>query len=196
MATLPITVTDGPAIDALAQLAQRSDDLTPFFTEWGAALVTSTVRRFDSQTDPDGLPWAPLALSTLKRKKGRGKILQLSGILRQSITYRASRTMLEVGTPMIYGRTHQFGARIERHAQTVVGGFRKWRDVTVTRDDGSTYTAKRFAGPAHKRISMMARMEIGAGTIEVPARPFLGLSEADQRRGARIVGRYLLGAEA
>jgi phage gpG-like protein len=190
-----VIIDDRDVTALLTRVALRADDLEPFFALWGPSLVGDAQRRFDTGTDPDGRSWIPLALSTRKRKtkKGRTRTLVWDGHLRTSITFRASRTMLEVGTPMSYGPTHQFGARIERHAQTKVGSYRRWRDVTVKRADGTAYTAKRFAGAAHKRISMMARTEIGAGVINIPARPFLGLSAQGLAAGRRLAERHFAG---
>lgn len=188
-----ILIDDTKVARVLTAMAAKADNLEPMFDEWGHALVTDTLGRFATETDPDGRPWAPLAISTKARKakKGRTRILYFDGFLRESITHRANRTELQVGTPMAYGATHQFGAVIERHAHTKVGSYRRWRDVTVGRDDGSTYTAKRFAKASHKKISMMARTVIGAGTTTIPARPFLGLSVAGLDAGQRIARRYV-----
>lgn len=200
MATALIEVNAGRAIHAVARLAAAADDLEPFFGELGPALVGSTQRRMDAGVDPDGLPWAKLALSTAKRKAkaGRTKMLQWDGFLRNSLTHRATRTSLEWGTPMAYGPAHQFGAHIERFAQSPLvngaGTYRRWRDVTVEREDGTSYTAKRFAGNAHKRIAMMARTVIGAADYQLPARPFIGFSAEDEATTLRKADLYLAGA--
>lgn len=193
MSTVNITIDDAEVLTVIARVAQRADDLTPFFTEWGTFLVTSTQRRFHAQVDPTGMPWTPLAPSTLKRKakRARTRILHDQGHLRQSLTFLATRTELQVGTNMPYGPTHQFGAIIHRYAHTRTDRFIRFRDVEATRKDGSTYTAKRFAKDAHRKISAMARMKIGEATITIPARPFLGLSVQDVAAGRRIATRYL-----
>ena len=49
-----------------------------------------------------------------KRMLGRGKILLDTGHLRGSITYKASRTGVRVGTNVVYGRIHQLGGKAGR----------------------------------------------------------------------------------
>lgn len=47
-------------------------DLPDLTKQIGALLLRRNLERFDAQVDPDGSPWAPLADSTLRRKKGAG----------------------------------------------------------------------------------------------------------------------------
>lgn len=189
-----IIVDDKDVTALLVKVALRADDLEPFFSLWGPSLVTDTQRRFATGTDPDGRPWAPLALSTKKRKAKKGRTLTLVwyGHLRTSITFRASRTMLEVGTPMSYGPTHQDGAAITRYAH---GRTIRFRDVKVRRADGSTSTRKQFARDAHKRITAMARVEVGEHQINIPARRFLGLSAQGRNAGRRLAERHFSGED-
>jgi len=122
--------------DALRHLEAATGDLEPLFDDVGAALVTSTRERFQDQVGPDGRRWAPLSADTVlsrlggasraytkdmrfragaKRKLAGGmKILIRRGHLRNSITHRASRAGVEVGTAMPYGAIHQFGGQAGR----------------------------------------------------------------------------------
>lgn len=69
-------------------------------------LVTSTVRRFERETGPDGMPWQP---SQRALAEG-GQTLTDKGLLRGSITHVARRDGVDVGTNVIYGAIHQFGS--------------------------------------------------------------------------------------
>ncbi len=109
-ASLNITIDDRELRALLQRLQARLSDLTPVFRDMGEHLLNSTRARFQSQTDPSGLPWAPLSPTYQARKrKNKGKILTLEGRLRGLLNYQVSQDALRVGTPLIYGATHQFG---------------------------------------------------------------------------------------
>lgn len=93
---------------ALQQL-QRPSDL---MQSLGATLEGRIERRFDTKTDPDGMPWAPLAESTRERydaedtaTKGaragqvvrRGTLLERTGQMRNSLAVNAGDDWVEVG---------------------------------------------------------------------------------------------------
>ena len=149
----------------LRRAGERLSDPTPLLTDIGAALVNSTRERFDTQSGPDGRRWAPHSADTvisrlggtkrvytkrMRFRKGaqsrmdRLRILFQEGHLRNSITFRASRTGVEVGTNLIYGAIHQNGGK---------------------------------AGRGKK--------------IFIPARPYLGLSSADETMIEGLAQAYL-----
>ena len=92
----------------LAELLERSGDLSPLMDRIGQALESSTVQRFEDEEAPDGSRWEP----SLRAKETGGKTLTLSARLKQSITHRASATQVEIGTNVIYAGVHQGGATI------------------------------------------------------------------------------------
>lgn len=123
-----------PEIQAvLRELTGALNDLTPAFRDIGETLLNSTRERFNTSTDPSGRKWAPLKPSTLAararaaggsikggKNKGRygkraalafatAKPLIFKGNLMGLLNYRADKTSVRVGTPLIYGATHQFG---------------------------------------------------------------------------------------
>ena len=111
-ANLPIDITvDDRELRTLLQALQaRLGDLTPAFRDMGEHLLNSTRARFRAQTAPDGSPWAALSPGyRAAKKKNKDKILTLQGRLRGLLTYQASQDALRIGTPLIYGATHQFG---------------------------------------------------------------------------------------
>lgn len=149
----------------LRQIGDRVADPKPLLNDIGAALQQSTRERFDTMTDPTGKKWPRLALATeIGRAGGRKRvftkkggfrkgavarmdnlrILFRQGHLRNSITFRASRTGVEIGTNLAYGALHQFGGQ---------------------------------AGRGRK--------------ITVPARPYLGLSAADEDKIEGLAQDYL-----
>jgi phage virion morphogenesis protein len=109
-AFLEIHIDDAQLRDGLQQLQARLSDLTPVFQDIGEALLNSTRARFSRQTAPDGSPWAALSPGyQAHKKKNANLILTLNGYLRGTLNYQADKASLRVGTPLIYGATHQFG---------------------------------------------------------------------------------------
>ena len=95
---------------AFESLQAKLADLTPFFRDIGEALLNSTRERFRTQTAPDGTPWAALSPGYRARKKKHADlILTLNGYLRGTLNYRVGPREVRIGTPLIYGATHQFG---------------------------------------------------------------------------------------
>lgn len=160
----------GPAQAALAELARRTDDMSPAMREIGSALLSDFQDNFEGQHDPEGKPWRPLSEMTVigriggvkktytkkmrftaraKRLMGDLKMLQASHRLELSLTYQASKDAVEAGTNVVYAAIHNFGGE---------------------------------AGRGHK--------------IKIPARQFIGLNSSAPDRILGIVNRYLAGALA
>ncbi len=105
----------------------------------GLILYRESMRCFKEQRAPDGTPWAPLSpmtiwkraykrlgsyRNTLKRKKllhtskykkftTSMKILQDTGRLRGSISFRAEGAAAVIGSGLRYARVHQLGGKTE-----------------------------------------------------------------------------------
>ena len=85
-------------------------DMTPVMKDIGRALKTGTQLRFRSQSAPEGTPWKP----SLRAITEGGKTLRLTGRLRNSITFVASKDAVEIGTNVVYSAIHQFGGAAGR----------------------------------------------------------------------------------
>lgn len=166
---------------ALREAMQRAADPRPMFDTIGASLVTSTVRRFETGTAPDSSVWPP----SIRALAEGGKTLVDSARLMRSITFVASSRGVEVGTNVVYAAIHQFGGVIRQAARSAVLHFRRMRS-------GAT----RFSKPG--KASFAQKRTIGARTITMPARPFLGLDDADRLAIEGIAGNWLkpAGSEA
>lgn len=109
-AFLEIHIDDAQLRNGLQQLQAKLGDLRPVFQDLGEALLNSTRARFSSQTAPDGTRWATLSPGyQAHKKKNANLILTLNGYLRGTLNYQAGKDTLRIGTPLIYGATHQFG---------------------------------------------------------------------------------------
>ncbi len=117
-------------------LQTRLTDLTPVFQDIGEAMLNVTRKRFEDSVAPDGSAWAPLSEATLigRARRASGghltdrrynkeqrwtksaamayafaKPLIDRGHLMGTLNYQATAREVRIGTPLIYGATHQFG---------------------------------------------------------------------------------------
>ena len=181
---------DDAATKALAEIAQRLGKSRGLMDAIGQQLVSSTLRRFQTQTGPDGKKWLPLAKATLKKRGANAKALQASGRLRQSITFRSTSGAVEIGSNLIYAALMHNGGTVDHYP---LGRTLRLRQVTIERKDGTTAKVNRFAKAKHKNAEER-RVEVGAYQITVPGRPYLGLSDSDRRSIARLAHDYVMGA--
>lgn len=161
-ATFTLTIDDGEIFAGMAAIRGLSADLRPTMDRIGMALESSTIDRFDKGVSPDGVAW-PASERVLL---AGGKTLVDRGHLRGSITHNADGSSVEVGSNLVYAAVHQAG----------------------------------FDGPvvvkAHSRAFKMVFGHPYSGVAEVrshqrkmnmPARPFLGLSVDDRLDVVAIV---------
>lgn len=171
---------DDGALATLEGYIARARDPRGMFENIGASLVTSTQHRFERGQAPDGSPWPP----SIRALATGGKTLIESARLMRSITYRAAINGLEVGTNVIYAAIHQFGGLIQQKARTAVLHFK------TNKKTGQS----RFAKPG--KADRARKAQIGARTIHMPARPFLGLDDADDREIIQIAEDWIVGEGA
>ena len=172
---ITIPVDDAQARAMLERLGEPgTQDLMPRLGEY---LQASTQKRFKSQTAPDGTAWAPLQPRYARRKKyAKDKVLTLRGYLRSGIRYQVTGAAeVEVGSNTKYAAIHQLGGSIDQNAQS-----RKMRYRSVA---GRVL----FAGRKHKRGVTERWVTRGAYQVNIPARPFLGISTEDDKEIRSII---------
>lgn len=181
MAGTHLTITVDADQVLAAHASQAAPDTGPLMPRLGEYLQRSTQQRFKTQTAPDGTPWAPLSERYAKRKKqNKDKILTLRGYLRRYIHYQVQDDhTVEVGSNQKYAAIHQFGGTIAQAPQS-----RKMRFRT---DGGRTL----FAGQRHKNAEERW-VTRGAYQVEIPARPYLGLSTQDTSEIRDIIRAWLV----
>jgi phage virion morphogenesis protein len=140
--SLSLTLTGGDAVGrALFGLQFHVENLRPVHDEIGAAFLMRSQRCFEEERGPDGKPWKLLSAETvLKRAGGRAKVYNAKGGIRkpaakrigaiailresarlfQSMTYRATRTGVEIGTNAVYGRIHLLGGQAGRGRKVAI----------------------------------------------------------------------------
>ena len=108
-----ITVDDRVVRQRLDQLRQAGQDLSPAMREIAGHLLDGVNEAFASERSPDGKIWAPLKPATVRervrKRYGRGPILERSGDLASRILADWDKTSAVVGTNLVYAATHHFG---------------------------------------------------------------------------------------
>lgn len=170
--------------EALRALQERLTDLTPVMEVAASDTTTLIDDSFDSESSPDGSPWAPHRAATLSirankrrsgasRRRSRGlatgaRILQDSLRLRRSITGSAFSSGFAFGTNVPYGTPHQLGASIrvfgnEKAPATIPA--RPFLPVTGSRGQYQLMTSGR-AGEHWTRVRSMIERYILTGEID------------------------------
>lgn len=127
------------------------------------AIRGSTVERFKTQKGPDGKKWK----QSIRAIEDNGVTLVKSAGLRNSIKSTADDAGFAVGTNKIYGSTHQLGDK---------------RRITIK--------AKTPKGLLFKIDGQWIRKKQVTVRVNIPARPFLGLSDEDMEEIKGTVEDY------
>lgn len=153
----------------LAELAARASNPGGGLKIVGQALLREQNRRFQTESDPDGRPWAPLApLTRLLRGGVSGPILRRSGHLMASGSWQVSGMTLSVGVSGVQAGVMQYGATI--------------RPVT----------ARHLAIPV--RAGMAGRNRDGyirTMQVTIPPRPMVGFGPRDEEATRNAIADWL-----
>jgi phage virion morphogenesis protein len=148
----------------------------------GAYFVTATQRRFERETGPDGKPWHRLKPRTAAarigaHRRGYENMLRVSNRLYSSIVYDAEADDITVGTNVAYAAIQQLGGTIEmpERQQTIYQNYDAKTDVLDP-------TFRRKA-----RSNFARDVTIGAHTVTLPGRPYLGVDDADRKEVLAII---------
>lgn len=164
---ITIELNDEALQEGLARLTGLMSDLSPVMKDLGELLMLSTKERFPQGVAPDGTPWAPKAAATIERYLSRGDradsrpLFGPSGALAEEIFYDAGPDQVEIGSNRIYAAVMQFGA--------AKGAFGPYAGVDKK--------GRRYSGTAPWG--------------NIPARPFLGLSDEDEVNLVATVEEWL-----
>ena len=183
--TLDLRLDARAASEELARMIARMDQRQPFFRQVGEILVKSVKENFRGEHAPDGTPWTPLAPATVKARMKRGrsavKILRERGRLAGSINYAPTGDQVTIGAVPEYSAIHQLGGTIEKPA-------RQGRIFRKQAKDGTI--GRRFV--KRRQANLETDVTIPAHSITIPARPFLGISPADEIAIKETAERWLL----
>lgn len=161
---ISVQVDDQELRYALKALADAGKDLRPALQDIGELLVDSTKQRFGTSTAPDGTPWAPNSPATLVRWMRRGG----SGVKRPLIGN--GKSLLE---------------QISRH-------------INGSGDELEVGSSMPYAAAQQFGMKKGYAGETSRGSPipwgDIPARPFIGISDADHQHILDIIADHLAGS--
>lgn len=172
---IKVEIDDKQVLAALNRLLETGADMTPAMQDIGEYLVTSTRQRFQDGVAPDGTPWAPNSQTTylLYLDKFGSSFGKKTGRLTKTGANRAA------GKKPGLGETKQLSTKIHARA---------------TAHSVEVGSALEYAGTFH--FGAKKHSFTGGKTPwgDIPARPFLGLSEDDKAMVLDILQEHLEGA--
>lgn len=185
-------VTDEGVKRALEQLRLHlplTGSMAPAMSNMGRALKTATQLRFRNTSAPDGSQWA----KSWRAQHQGGQTLSLTRRLRNSITYEATNNSVVVGTNVLYAAIHQFGGVVRAKN----GPF---LSIPVTPEARKAGSPRNMPG-LHVQQTLKGQFVLAndKGVVQyllrkqvtIPARPFLGVSQADSVELVGVVERFL-----
>lgn len=164
---IAIEIDNRAVLDALNDLAGRVGNLRPAMAEIGERLTESTQDRFNTSTGPDGQRWAPNSQATI-----------LDYLAGKSGSYQNKSGKLS---------TRGAGYAINKKP-LVDSGLLKGSIIWQHIDNGVAVGTDRFADAWDEGAAVH---QFGSKNGKIPARPFLGISDEDERIILEIVGEYL-----
>lgn len=126
-----IDYDDREVIRMLQRLIDAGINPRPALLGIGLDLKESTKRRFESESGPDGVPWARNSELTKSRKGDRDQPLTgETGTLMDEINAQLSGDdTMEVGSPTEYAATQQFGAKQGQFGRSERNSPIPWGDI-------------------------------------------------------------------
>lgn len=164
-----IELEDAEVLKAIDTLQKAGGRLEPVWRDIGEYLLISTRERFDREQAPDGTPWEPLAESTLQRKMLKG-VQRGKGKKRKRLTTRKGTL-----------KTGAISAALNSKILVESGNLRDLMRYQIGQD-GLKFGSDRIYAATH---------QFGDEKRDIPARPFLGLSEEDRQEILDILADHL-----
>lgn len=181
MSGVTLTLDYRDAMHVLLGMEQQLRHPKPMLDKIGEALLDFHRQRFKDQESPSGEAWQELSRRYKKRKKrNKDKILVLDGTLRNTLRWQIRGNEMLFGTDRPYGAIHQFGGTIEIAARSQQAYYRQLRSGRVK----NQFVRK-------KRANYSEWHTIGAYSITMPARPWLGVSDTEKIRLVDIARNHL-----
>lgn len=162
------------------------------FEAMGRGLKTGAQMRFRTMRGPDGNAWS----KSRRAQEEGGQTLSLTRRLRNSITYRATPTSVEVGTNVVYAAIHQFGGVIRAKKGPFLA-------IPVTPQARAAGSPRNMTGLAVAQTlkGQFVMLDSQSGTVHyllrkqvtMPERPFLGASSDDRAELLRVLQTHYEG---
>lgn len=98
--------------DEVKRITGRIKNVIPPLALFAKKKAADIQKQFDTNSDPEGRPWAPLSPKTIALKKqNRDKILTHYGPMRKSIKVEVVQEGLRLTAGVPYAKFHQSGTR-------------------------------------------------------------------------------------
>lgn len=172
---ISIQIDDDEIRQAFTRLAASAKNPRPVLKQIGDLLLDSTKQRFGTATAPDGTPWAPNSEATLmawlKKKsgkfEGRKRTGDRDGYFHKKGDNKGRLAAKGIGTVMAKRVLIGDTTDLARQIFPVIGA-----DYVQIGSDRPYAAMQQFGGAKSKFPNLWG---------DIPARPFLGISEQDRR---------------
>lgn len=189
--SITFRIDSAEVLARLQQIARRVDDMTPAMRAIGEVMSKSTKQRFASSTGPDGQRWKALALATVL-----ARLAEMSGKFSAYTNVKTRKEgRLRTGDKKGYfdkgGKLAAKGAAAVMNMKPLVatGILANTIRYQVGADGNSVAIGtNRFAGEWEGGAAVH---QFGDKKGNIPARPFLGISDADRGEVLAILDRFL-----
>jgi len=180
---ISVKIDDRELQRAIKRKLKECDDLTPLMRRLSGVMADAVEENFEQEGRPQ---WAALSPRTIKSRTRQGhwpgRILQLRGRLAASIVTDHTRDSAKIGTNLVYAAIQQFGGTIKQSARMRIMHFTQAKSGKI---GGGDRFAK--AGKATYGRRTMGK----AGSIKIPARPFLSFGNGDLKKMRRMAEEYV-----
>ena len=189
MSMVELKIDDREAIRVLDAIARKGRDATSLMGTIAGDMKDAVTENFRQEGRPG--KWASLRPSTIKRraKKGHwpGKILQIKGILHESVQEKHDSHNAIVGTNDKRARLLHFGGTVSHSARERVLHFKQVNRGKMTHSKPGT--GDRFAKPGKSHYAM--KVQGKAYQVKLVARPFMTMMPSDIEKIKRHGIAYL-----
>lgn len=165
---ITISVDDRNVLAALNDMIGKVSDISPALQDIGEHLAETTKRRFDTSTAPDGSKWEPNTQTTILNYLGGTKG-----------NYTKAGKLSKKGSERVMGKKPLIGE--SRSLMSTINYLVSGNSVEI--GSPMIYSAmQQFGGSKTEFPNLWA---------DIPARPFLGLSDDDRTNILDILAEYL-----
>lgn len=108
-----IEIHSQPVNNLLNRLIRQGQNMSSVMEAIGMEFESRVSNRFETQTDPNGIPWAPWKPSTVKNypKDGNKRLLDRSGDMLASLTHQSDNSSAVIGFGQPYAQYHETGTK-------------------------------------------------------------------------------------
>lgn len=182
MLTLEIT---GPSpLDSLQPFIDRNRDYKPVLAEIGEDLMASTKSRFVTSTAPDGTAWQANSAVTMARYSS----MFGSSLRKKDGSLNKKGEAKSAGKKPLIGESKSLSTTINYQLQSV---------DSVSIGSPMIYAATQQFGAKSGEFGFgIYQTRVGSFPLpwgDIPARPYLGASDADKTNIAELLRSYLVG---